>query len=209
MIEIPTSGTTGEKKICLVTEEAFEARHEIIKNHYGVENLVGFSFNPFYNRKKVFILGACEKFGKITQDITEAKIIVFIQKSQHEFGALDLLTLKKAINCKYFVCGGMDIGEENWKILQNTLPHSKILSQYGMAEAGAICVTDGQPVKGGVVGKPYKGVEIKVENNNIYVKSRGLMVGYKEKEQVDEWFNTEDKGYMDRHGNLYLYGARV
>lgn len=209
MIEIPTSGTTGEKKICLVSEDAFEARHDSIVQFFGQENMVGYGTSPFYSHKKVFILGACAKYGTITDDISRAIIIVFIQKSDNEFASLDLGHLKKAKNCKFFVCGGKDIGAENWEVLQKTLPQAKILSQYGMAEAGAICITSGECVENGLVGTPYPGVEIKIVDEEVYVKTPGLMTGYKDQEPTGEWFNTRDKGYLDKGGKLHLYGNRT
>ena len=89
---------------------------------------------------------------------------------------------------------------------------------YGMTETSPmISLNSINENRMGSVGKPVKDVKIDFSsgNNEILVRGDNVMVGYlkhimKENflvvEKPDYWFNTGDKGYMDKDGYLYLNG---
>jgi long-chain acyl-CoA synthetase len=64
------------------------------------------------------------------------------------------------------------------------------------------------------VGKPLKGIEVKIdENNEILVKGPNVMKGYlnlpedtSKAFRNDEWFRTGDQGRFDESGNLVITG---
>lgn len=91
------------------------------------------------------------------------------------------------------------------------------LQGYGMTETSPmISLNSIYQNRVGSVGKPLKGVEIKMkEDNEILVRGGNVMNGYLRHitkqnqillEEKDEWFATGDKGYVDANGYLYLYG---
>jgi long-subunit acyl-CoA synthetase (AMP-forming) len=210
MIEIPTSGTTGEKKICLITEEAFDARLKSFKEHYGNVLDTGMQLQKMDVIYSVPVMMAVDKYGKRVTDIGQAKLIVSIEKGAIAHEDINERLIKQAIACEVYIAGGAPMKNEQWKRMSNLLPKAKILSQYGMTETGGICVTDGEELKDGLVGKPYPGVQIRLVDDMVQVKTSGMAISYKHKElPLDNgWFITGDKGYM-KDGNLYLYGNRT
>ncbi len=66
----------------------------------------------------------------------------------------------------------------------------------------------------GSLGKPGKGVEVRVEDGEICIKSDAMMLGYYKNEEEtnaaikDGWIHTGDLGYMDDAGYVYLTGRK-
>jgi long-chain acyl-CoA synthetase len=91
-----------------------------------------------------------------------------------------------------------------------------IAEGYGMTEnLGASHITSGDPASFGTVGRPYDGVQCRIDpaNGEIQVKSPATMLGYfKEPELTrqamtdDGWLKTGDKGSVDAAGNLKITG---
>ena len=92
----------------------------------------------------------------------------------------------------------------------------EIIEVYGMTENCGVshCTLPGRP-RPGTVGYPYEGVQCRIdpENDEIQVKSPGLMLGYfKEPQQTrdaftaDGWLRTGDKGALDAEGGLRISG---
>lgn len=82
---------------------------------------------------------------------------------------------------------------------------------YGMTEmASTICAAKGTGVN---VGRPLKGREVRIEQDEIWVKGSSLALGYWEKDklvplplQEGGWFATRDRGCWDQEGNLQVLG---
>ena len=92
----------------------------------------------------------------------------------------------------------------------------EIIEVYGMTENCGVshCTLPGQQ-RPGTVGYPYDGVQSRIDpaNDEIQVKSPGMMLGYyKEPEQTrqaftdDGWLRTGDKGVLDGEGGLRISG---
>ena len=91
-----------------------------------------------------------------------------------------------------------------------------ITNGYGMTENCAICSSvDGKDFdKLNTVGKPQKGVELKIDGGTGEILMRGpfVMIGYyKNKELSNEtlrggWLHTGDKGFLDEDGYLHITG---
>ena len=91
-----------------------------------------------------------------------------------------------------------------------------IVEVYGMTEnCGVSHATLPGVQRPGTVGKPYEGVECRLDpaNGEIQVKSHGLMLGYYKEPELthqtftpDGWLHTGDKGSIDVEGNLKITG---
>lgn len=110
-------------------------------------------------------------------------------------------------------CGGATFCPE---FLQMLLDRDiTVLQGYGASEAGAIGflweMTTDRP---DTIGKPPAGMEIKIVDGELYLKSEAVMMGYYgDKEETkkvlrDGWYATGDLCRMDDDGFIYLTGRR-
>ena len=92
-----------------------------------------------------------------------------------------------------------------------------IFKTYGMTETFAQSATVNvleHPDKRQAVGKPLPGVVIEVRNpdetgiGEIWLQSPMLMTGYLGKPPIVGFFNTDDMGYLDKAGYLYIVNRR-
>ena len=91
-----------------------------------------------------------------------------------------------------------------------------ITNGYGMTENCAICSSvDGKDFrKLNTVGKPLKGVDLKIdeETGEILMKGPFVMIGYYKNEELTEqtlrggWLHTGDKGFLDEDNYLHITG---
>ena len=94
-----------------------------------------------------------------------------------------------------------------------------IYQGFGMTETSPmISLNSPNAQKIGSVGKPLNNVKIKIDyDEQILVRSPSLMLGYLDEiddkntiktslPNIEEWFPTGDKGYMDNEGYLFIKG---
>ena len=98
--------------------------------------------------------------------------------------------------------------------VQRNLP---VYKTYGMSETFAQSTTfsvKDYPNKLASVGYPLEGVTIEIRNpdeegvGEVWLSSPMLMKGYLNKEPIKGAFNTDDIGYVDEDGFLYLLNRR-
>ena len=98
--------------------------------------------------------------------------------------------------------------------VQRNLP---VYKTYGMSETFAQSTTfsvKDHPNKLASVGYPLEGVTIEIRNpdeegvGEVWLSSPMLMKGYLNKEPIKGAFNTDDIGYIDEDGFLYLLNRR-
>ncbi|MDD2496799.1 MAG: o-succinylbenzoate--CoA ligase [Desulfitobacteriaceae bacterium] len=98
--------------------------------------------------------------------------------------------------------------------LTNKIP---IYKSYGMTETTSqsttFCVIE-NPLKIDSVGLPLPGVTIRINNpdedgiGEVLIQSPMVMDGYLGKEPIAGFINTEDIGYVDKEGYLYILDRR-
>jgi long-chain acyl-CoA synthetase len=86
-----------------------------------------------------------------------------------------------------------------------------LCSAYGIVEAGMISSSKQLERKYNTVGQPFPGIEVKIEDNEILVRSPGMAREYwgmadgLNKRMKEGWYHTGDTGYMDEDGYLVIY----
>ena len=86
-----------------------------------------------------------------------------------------------------------------------------LCNAYGAAETGMLSSTNQLEAKYDTVGRPFPGIEIKVHENEIFVKTPSISKGYwrdpagLEKKMETGWYRTGDAGYLDGDGYLVVY----
>ena len=122
---------------------------------------------------------------------------------------------------KYITTSGEILDFNTFKKVQESFPNAKLINCYGLTECGPR-VTMGwnsEVLNGRVsVGKPLKGVEIRIinfhnrlskvrEQGRIFIKTPYLYSGYANKENKtdrQQWFDTKDIGFLDEFDNLFV-----
>ena len=222
---INTSATTGKFKSVPVRWSQIEAHVKASANVLGVEeednwlvvlpmfHVSGLSIilRTLYNGTRVTIR---EKFSEqVVLDAleTEAVTIVSLVPTvlQRIVERIQAPTLRAILLGGEFI--PMPLLQE---CVQRNLP---VYKTYGMSETFAQSTTfnvQKYPHKLASVGYPLEGVTIEIRNSDeegvgeVWISSPMLMKGYLNKEPIQGAFNTDDIGYVDEDGFLYLLNRR-
>ena len=116
-------------------------------------------------------------------------------------------------NLRIINCGGAAFCPE---LLQMLLERQiTVLQGYGASEAGGIgLLWEMTPERPDTIGKPPAELEVKIINDELFLRSESVMMGYygdkegSEKVLCDGWYATGDLCRQDEDGYLYLIGRR-
>ena len=222
---INTSATTGKFKSVPVRWSQIEAHVKASANVLGVEehdnwlvvlpmfHVSGLSIilRTLYNGTRSIIR---EKFSEqVVLEVLEAEDVTMV--------SLVPTVLQRIVEriqapvLRAILLGGefipMPLLQE---CVQRNLP---VYKTYGMSETFAQSTTfsiQEHPNKLASVGYPLQGVTIEIRNpdeegvGEVWLSSPMLMKGYLNKEPITGAFNTDDIGYVDKDGFLYLLNRR-
>ena len=222
---INTSATTGKFKSVPVRWSQIEAHVKASANVLGVEkednwlvvlpmfHVSGLSIilRTLYNGTRAIIR---EKFSEQvvlealeTEDVTMVSLVPTVLQRIVE--RIQAPTLRAILLGGEFI--PMPLLQE---CVQRNLP---VYKTYGMSETFAQSTTfsiQEHPNKLASVGYPLQGVTIEIRNTDeegvgeVWLLSPMLMKGYLNKEPIKGAFNTDDIGYVDKDGFLYLLNRR-
>ena len=222
---INTSATTGKFKSVPVRWSQIETHVKASANVLGVEeddnwlvvlpmfHVSGLSIilRTLYNGTRAIIR---EKFSEQvvlealeTEDVTMVSLVPTVLQRIVE--RIQAPTLRAILLGGEFI--PMPLLQE---CVQRNLP---VYKTYGMSETFAQSTTfsiQEHPNKLASVGYPLQGVTIEIRNpdeegvGEVWLLSPMLMKGYLNKEPIQGAFNTDDIGYVDEEGFLYLLNRR-
>jgi len=112
---------------------------------------------------------------------------------------------------RFFVSGGAPLSKKlSYAFWAAGIP---ILQGYGMTEGCIVSANRPYDHKTGSIGKPFKGIEMKIDDSTgeILVRGDNIMLGYYNKPEetakvIDKegWYHTGDIGYKDEDGHYYI-----
>jgi long-chain acyl-CoA synthetase len=112
---------------------------------------------------------------------------------------------------RFFVSGGAPLSKKlSYAYWAAGIP---ILQGYGMTEACIVCANRPEDNKVGSIGKPFDGIEMKIDeaNDEILIRGPNVMRGYYNNPQetgraIDSegCYHTGDVGYVDEDGHFYV-----
>lgn len=160
-------------------------------------------------------------YDAIMQQINAKKLTKFIYNTMTKVNSY---TIKRKIfkkihdkfggELKFVVCGGAKLDPEIAKFYDTIGIYP--IEGYGLTETSpVIAVNDFKNLKIGTVGKKLDGVEIKVVDEELWVKGGIVMKGYYNKPEKtaevmteDGWFKTGDVAKIDENGFVEIIGRK-
>lgn len=114
---------------------------------------------------------------------------------------------------EYIICGGAPLQEKYVQEFRSM--GIEVLNGYGITECSPVVATNRNLYhRDGSVGQILQGCQVRIQNGEIQVQGKNVMLGYcYDKEATEEafdngWFKTGDLGYVDGDGFLYVTGRK-
>ena len=218
-----TSGSTGQFKVVQHTfQSLFSSANSIDKEINFSPNEKWLASLPFYRIGGFQIIMRAMLSGGticIPKQVKTEEINLGISKYKPQYISLvnasipSLLENEEAKSAKAIFLGG---GPVDSKILETGLEKSLPLYKvYGSTETGSmITILNLKKHKNKIdsAGQVVPGVNIKIEDDEVLVKSESLFNEYYRNHELTiqrltgDWYYTGDSGYLDKEGFLYIKG---
>lgn len=223
---VMTGGTTGKSKGAILSHLALMTG--VLNGTYGLENVfnqVYYSIMPlthvfgfirnlltcFYTGSSIFFAGDKMAMFKEIQMI-QPTILVVVPALAEIF-----LNLSKQFGTKMLggkvntiICGGASVSPyivtEFYELGITCCPG------YGLTESANLVSGNPNPNKPSSVGLVYPDLEVKIVNDELWLKGPNMMDGYYNEPEEnanafeDGWFKTGDLVRFDKEGFLYITG---
>ncbi len=222
-----TSGTTAQSKAVMMSEKGLTASvcSEINDRDYKAllavlpfHHLSGFIsvLNSLYHGAEVCLAKELKYFYRYLEYMKPDYVLVVPSMLQMLAQKLKKGGVNGSLlgwNLRMIHCGGATFNSE---LLQMLLERNiTVLQGYGASEAGGIGflweMTLEHP---DTIGKPPKEMEVKIVDQELYIRSESVMIGYYNDEKAtkevicDGWYATGDLCRQDKEGYLYLIGRK-
>ena len=216
-----TSGTTGAPKISQISIEnmfaSCNAWNEVIDFN---NNDIYFNCLPLHHIGGLSIIFRALLFGfkvVLSDNFDEKSSINLMTKHNVSIVSLVPTMLSRIIksnftpdnNLRAVIIGGSDSSDDLIKSAINK--NFNIYKTYGMTESSS--GVSGFWVKDNVnnissSGKAHPGVELKIIEDQILLKGPSIINQYYNGPIIENWYQTNDRGYIDNNGFLYIFGRK-
>lgn len=112
---------------------------------------------------------------------------------------------------KYIICGGAPLQEKYVQEFRSM--GVEVLNGYGITECSPVVATNRNLYhRDGSVGQILQGCQVRIQNSEIQVQGKNVMLGYYQDEAATQnvfegnWFRTGDLGHIDADGFLFVTG---
>jgi acyl-CoA synthetase (AMP-forming)/AMP-acid ligase II len=219
-----TSGTIAEPKGVVHTFDSLFNSLQLIGNQFDTnkENLIA-TYLPHY-----MLIGFSVKMPSILYDQKMSALdkIDFFEKNKvttimgppSDFVPMieffEKTKSKFPSTLQHILLGSAPVTRRFLQRLSDVLPlHTRITCLYGMTENLLVATIDGRIKKdydceGDLLGKPAKGVQIKIEDDEILLNSNQLFARYFLMKKTGDFHPTGDLGKLDKEGNVILTGRK-
>jgi long-chain acyl-CoA synthetase len=210
---ILSSGSTGKPKLIWKDYQSWFSAFDYQSEIFGISSqdkvfvLDAFSYSANLNtalhalwQGASLVISSLKKAKNWPQQLEDYAVSsVFLVPSHYK---LLLAAPKKNYAIKSMVCAGEKLPAATAQLLLATYPNVLLTEYYGAAELGHISYHQNQDIIKNpyAVGKPFPGVEIKIENQKIWVNSPYISPDYRSNPTV------EDFGFFENPENLVLLG---
>lgn len=183
----------------------------------------GFCVHLLQEVRTSYVLKCIDKYKITVLNGVPTMFLALLSNSERK--NYDLSSLKSGI------IAGSTVFREDYLKIQKELGFEKLQQSYGQTEASPSITfndyDDSIDVKCASVGKVIPNVELKIiskeyenelqpyEVGEIVIKGYNVMQGYyklpkenRKKISEDGWLHTDDIGYIDNEGNLYITGRK-
>ena len=158
-------------------------------------------------------------YDKIQEGLAKSKLAKFLMAIGLRGPVMHMVLLKLGGNLRFMITGGAPCPRHVLECFRRL--HVNFVEGYGLTEcAPIVSVTSADCKKIGTIGKPCKGVEVRLADKNengvgeLQVKGPNVMKGYfhnekATKESFDgDWFATGDLASIDEEGLITIRGRK-
>jgi malonyl-CoA/methylmalonyl-CoA synthetase len=236
-----TSGTTGRSKGAMLTHGNLLSNARALKDYWAwrqgdvlihalpifhVHGLFVASHGALLNGSKMIWFSRFAPQA-VVERLPEATVFMGVPTMYVRLLAEPALDLDRCRNMRLFISGSAPLLIETFNEFRKRTGHT-ILERYGMSETVMLTSNPCRPQqgerRGGTVGFPLPGVQLRVRDDkgqvaprgeigDIEVKGPNVFKGYwrmpeKTREEFtdDGWFKTGDVGKFDEHGYVVIVG---
>ena len=187
---VMTSGSTGVPKVLY-------RRYESWADFFPVQNMAQFSIGATMVAANVFDPRRWAEWME-----TYKTDVVYLIPRKLLF--LPQCIKKPVTTVRHILAGSQSMGSEEAEKLRRCFPNAGIVLYYGASELNYITYLrqDQMTQEKNCVGKPFPGVQVSVEDGEIFVTTPYHVEG------VLCPFSLKDLGHMDAAGNLYFDGRK-
>lgn len=205
---------TGVKNGCYGFDNFLHQRYILVLPLTHVFGLIRNVLNPLYTGSYVFVCRNPKDMFR-TMSMVNPTIMILVPALAEM--ALTLTKQFKRVmwgnSLRYIVCGASAVPAH---LITEYKEYGVDLFQgYGLTETSNL--VSGNPeniAKPASVGPPYPGQQLRIENDELWIKGPHMMVGYYDEPEENEaaytegWFRTGDLVRVDEDGFLYITGRK-